>query len=69
MAAGQAGVGAALLLELVGEVPLARDVVGEGERVVGAGDVFCGIDAEHVADVQPDARRRREPDERFDARD
>ena len=29
VAAGQARVGAALLLELVGEVPLARDVVGE----------------------------------------
>ena len=56
VAAGQAGVRAALLLELVGEVPLARDVVGERERVVGAGDVLGGVDAEHVADVQPDAR-------------
>ena len=42
-AAGQARVRPSLLVELVRQVPFARDVVGQRERVVGAGDVGGGF--------------------------
>ena len=54
--AGQRAVRAALLVELVGEVPLARDVVGERERVVGTRDVLGRSGTEHVTDAEADAR-------------